>query len=91
MTDSPPPAPEHLPSQVDEAQARIERLERLICLIAQAILLKDYGKDIDRVPLEHLAIQNDLDAADVCSFGVYRMSGSNVQEACREALDEWNM
>ena len=51
-------------SELDQAYERIERLERLVCALAEAILLKDYGKDINRVPLEHLAIQNDLEAAD---------------------------
>ena len=55
---------------LDEANERIERLERLVCVLAEAILLKDYGKDINRVPLEWLAVQNDLEAADAAALEV---------------------
>jgi hypothetical protein len=55
-------------TELDEAINRIERLERLVCVLAEQILLRDYGKDINRIPLEHLAIQNDLEAADLAAL-----------------------
>lgn len=66
-----PPAPEGeavIVTPIDEANERIDRLERLVCVLAEAILLKDYGKDINREPLEHLAVQNDLEAADTAAL-----------------------